>query len=103
MSEETNTKPKRNDIGSLWKKKSKDGSKTFLSGVIKVDGVETQIIVFSNSYKEEGSNQPDYRIYPSEPYNKPQAVAPVVAKKKAVKAAPVAVEAETSDEDEDLV
>lgn len=45
-------------IGSLWKHQNNEG-KTFLSGSIG----EAGCLIFSNKYKEEGKNHPDYNIY----------------------------------------
>jgi hypothetical protein len=49
--------------GALWLRKSKKGN-NFLSGSINTpDGNTVKVVVFKNTYKEEGSTQPDYRIY----------------------------------------
>jgi uncharacterized protein (DUF736 family) len=65
--ENTNTnsgdKPKLKEAGALWKRTSKAGN-TYLNGSFKTkDGEEIKILVFSNSSKTDGSNQPDYRVY----------------------------------------
>lgn len=52
-------------IGALWLKESKKGTK-FMSGKIKIDGVEHDIMVFKND-KGDNPKRPDYRIFPSEP------------------------------------
>jgi uncharacterized protein (DUF736 family) len=69
METETENKPsegqakKKKEQGALWLRKSKNGN-SFLSGAVKtLDGEEIKVVVFKNSYKQEGSNQPDYRIY----------------------------------------
>jgi uncharacterized protein (DUF736 family) len=68
---DTNEKPKLEEAGAFWIKKSKTGNQ-FLTGKIKSkSGEEINVIVFKNKYKTEGSNQPDYRIYFD---NKPQDV-----------------------------
>ncbi len=54
------------NIGALWLKDSKSGGK-FMSGSVEIEGVKHQIVVFKNTHKVEGSNQPDYKIYPSTP------------------------------------
>ncbi len=60
---ENNDKPKLEEAGAFWIKKSKTGNQ-FLTGKIKSkSGEETSVIVFKNKYKTEGSNQPDYRVY----------------------------------------
>lgn len=60
---EMNSKPK--DIGAVWVKTSKNGNK-FISMSIVIDGVTHKLVGFKNNYKVEGSNQPDYRIFPSD-------------------------------------
>lgn len=63
--ENTNTtnKPKLEEAGALWKRVSKSGT-TYLNGSVKTkDGQEVKLLIFSNSNKPEGSNQPDYRVY----------------------------------------
>lgn len=65
---------KSKNIGALWVKDSKSGNK-FMSGVVEIDGEKHQIVVFENTHKKEGSNQPDYKIYPSKT---PQGVPEIV-------------------------
>jgi uncharacterized protein (DUF736 family) len=63
--ENTNTanKPKLEEAGALWKRVSKSGT-TYLNGTVKTkDGQEIKLLIFSNSNKTDGSNQPDYRVY----------------------------------------
>jgi uncharacterized protein (DUF736 family) len=60
---ENTEKPKLEEAGAFWIKKSKTGNQ-FLTGKIKSkSGEEISVMVFKNKYKTEGSNQPDYRIY----------------------------------------
>lgn len=60
---DNNEKPKLEEAGAFWIKKSKTGNQ-FLTGKIKSkSGEEISVMVFKNKYKTEGSNQPDYRIY----------------------------------------
>lgn len=69
--ENTNTtnKPKLEEAGALWKRVSKSGT-TYLNGSVKTkDGQEVKLLIFSNSNKPEGSNQPDYRVYFDNPIN----------------------------------
>ena len=67
MSEE-NTKDKsewsKRELGALWRI---DGNKqSYYSGEIKdSEGNSTKIVCFPNTFKEQGSNQPDIRIYAS--------------------------------------
>ena len=50
-------------IGALWLKEGNKGK--FMSGVITIDGVTHNIVVFKNTLKQEGERTPDYRILPS--------------------------------------
>jgi uncharacterized protein (DUF736 family) len=60
---ENTDKPKLEEAGAFWIKKSKTGNQ-FLTGKIKSkSGEEINVMVFKNKYKTEGSNQPDYRVY----------------------------------------
>lgn len=62
----------KTDIGALWVRKSKkEGGEDYMTGTVSIGGVAYQVVVFKNSYKKEGSSQPDFRIYPSTP--KPEA------------------------------
>jgi hypothetical protein len=78
---------RKESIGALWIRNGSSGE--FLSGKITINGKETEIIAFVNTYKQEGEKTPDWRIFISEPRNasptqkpagKPKAV---VNKKKA--------------------
>lgn len=61
--ENNNEKQKLQEAGAFWVRKSKSGN-SFLSGSFKTQsGEEVKVILFKNSYKTEGSNQPDYRAY----------------------------------------
>ena len=52
-------------MGALWVKK---GKVRFLSGIIEhPDGTKMDIVVFKNTYKKEGDNQPDFRIFEARP------------------------------------
>lgn len=60
---DNNDKPKLEEAGAFWIKKSKTGNQ-FLTGKVKSkSGEEISVMVFKNKYKTEGSNQPDYRVY----------------------------------------
>jgi uncharacterized protein (DUF736 family) len=63
--EKPKSKWQENELGALWKQQGRN--QKFLSGKIKIDGVETDLIIFANDKKEEGSRAPDFRIYKSEP------------------------------------
>jgi|TARA_R110000824_G_scaffold341598_3_gene528037 hypothetical protein len=53
------------EIGALWKRQSPN--QKYLSGKVKLptdyNEQEFGIVIFSNRYKEEGSKQPDFRVY----------------------------------------
>ena len=71
---EGNTQTQKNvEVGALWKREARSGQK-YLAGHIKVDdglGQETttKVVVFSNRHKEK-ENQPDFRMYLSNPPQK---------------------------------
>ena len=81
MSTNTNTNKNQNELGALWKKKSKTGM-SFLSGYINDhDGQRIDVVVFANS-KKSNEKAPDYRLYVSRPLEyrtstPPQTKAPV--------------------------
>ena len=54
-------KSKLEKICGLWKKQTKDG-RSYLSGKIDED---YNCLVFKNTYKKEGDNQPDYNVFRS--------------------------------------
>ena len=54
-------------IGALWVKTSAKGNK-FYSGNIEIDGKKIMLVAFDN--KKESENQPDIRIYESQPMEK---------------------------------
>jgi uncharacterized protein (DUF736 family) len=59
----------QNELGALWKKKSKTGL-SFLSGYINDhDGQRIDVVVFANS-KKTNEKAPDYRLYVSKPLDK---------------------------------
>lgn len=61
-----NTNKNQNELGALWKKKSKAGM-SFLSGYINDhDGQRIDVVVFANSNKK-NEKAPDYRLYISKP------------------------------------
>jgi hypothetical protein len=61
-----NTNKNQNELGALWKKKSKTGM-SFLSGYINDhDGQRIDVVVFANS-KKTNEKAPDYRLYISKP------------------------------------
>lgn len=57
--------PKKDKIGAGWTKISQKGNR-FISGQIEHNGDKIPFIMFKNSYKEEGSKQPDFIIYASD-------------------------------------
>ena len=86
----------QNELGALWKKKSKAGM-SFLSGyIVDHDGTRTDIVVFANGNKK-NEKAPDYRLYVSKPLeNKQNITAKPVASK-----APAKKVVEQAQEDED--
>ena len=62
--DETKDEWKERELGALWRV---DGNnQSFYSGEItEKDGSKRKIVCFKNKFKEEGSNQPDIRIYES--------------------------------------
>ena len=52
---------KERECGSLWR--NGEGEKAFYSGTVTVNGESQRIVVFRNSYKQEGSKEADLRIY----------------------------------------
>jgi hypothetical protein len=65
MSENTkNDEWKKRELGALWRVEGKNQS--FYSGEISLkDGMTKKIVIFKNKFKEEGTKQPDLRIYES--------------------------------------
>lgn len=55
------------ELGALWRK---GGENPFYSGSLTVDGQRLEVVIFPNKYKENGSNQPDLRIYKSKELQK---------------------------------
>lgn len=51
-------------LGALWEKEGKNGK--YMTGVIKIAGVETRLVLFRNDRKE-SDKHPDWQIYLSEP------------------------------------
>jgi uncharacterized protein (DUF736 family) len=67
----TNQNKNQNELGALWKKKSKTGM-SFLSGYINdYDGQRIDVVVFANS-KKTNEKAPDYRVYISKPLENKQ-------------------------------
>ena len=52
---------KEREIGALWRRES--SNQKYLSGKVKVGDEELGVVIFTNRYKEEGSKQPDFRVY----------------------------------------
>lgn len=65
----TNQSNKNQELGALWKKKSKAGM-SFLSGYINDhDGQRIDVVVFANSNKS-NEKAPDFRLYVSKPLDR---------------------------------
>jgi hypothetical protein len=55
-------------VGALWLRESKDRKTKYFSGVINAGLFgDIQITILKNTFKDEGSNQPDYNILLVEP------------------------------------
>ena len=65
MEEKQNEWSKR-ELGALWKRKGRN--QDYYTGKVG----EQQVVIFANRNKQEGSNQPDLRVYKSEPRNQEQ-------------------------------
>jgi uncharacterized protein (DUF736 family) len=66
-----NNQNKNQELGALWKKKSKTGM-SFLSGYINDhDGQRIDVVVFANGNKK-NEKAPDYRLYVSKPLENKQ-------------------------------
>jgi uncharacterized protein (DUF736 family) len=100
----TNQNNKNQELGALWKKKSKAGM-SFLSGYINDhDGQRIDVVVFANSNKS-NEKAPDFRMYVSKPLDRASgATTNVKAQTQQVKAkVNKPVVAAVVDEDEDLL
>ena len=69
----TGNTQKNVEVGAIWKREARSGQK-YLAGHIKTEddlGEEktTKVVVFSNRHKEK-ENQPDFRMYLSNPPQK---------------------------------
>ena len=88
---------KNQELGALWKKKSKAGM-SFLSGYINDhDGQRIEVVVFANS-KKTNEKAPDYRLYVSKPLDNQNKTA---VSTQAPKTAPVKKAQPVVQEDED--
>ncbi len=58
----TNTENKRKSSGGCWVKTTKNGDK-FLSLQVEVNGEKYDYVGFKNDYRQEGSNQPHYKLF----------------------------------------
>jgi uncharacterized protein (DUF736 family) len=97
----TNTQQNKNqnELGALWKKKSKTGL-SFLSGYITDhDGQKTDVVVFAND-KKSNERAPDYRLYISKPFNKQEGGQ---SQQSVVKKVEKKVVAQVIEEDEDEI
>ena len=96
-----NTNKNQNELGALWKKKSKTGL-SFLSGYINDhDGQRIDVVVFANG-KKTNERAPDYRLYVSKPLDNQNKATPSNAADSTVaKAVPVKKVQPVVEEDED--
>jgi uncharacterized protein (DUF736 family) len=65
---QTNNKPKKEDeIGAFWRKTKQDGG-DYYTGYFQTKGGErVNVVIFPNSFKQEGEMTPDLRVYESKP------------------------------------
>ena len=49
-------------IGGLWLSTSQNPKAPFAKGEIEVDGKKIRIVLWKNSYKQDGDKKPDYQI-----------------------------------------
>lgn len=61
---------KDDEIGGLWARQGRNGE--FLSGRLTLDGQTVEVVVFPNTYKQEGERTPDWRVYRSQPRDQQQ-------------------------------
>lgn len=53
---------KEDELGGLWEKQTRNGD-TYLNGKIG----DQAVVIFRNTYKQEGERTPDWRVYKSQP------------------------------------
>jgi uncharacterized protein (DUF736 family) len=96
MNKTNNTNNNKNqELGALWKKKSKTGM-SFLSGYINDhDGQRIDVVVFANGNKK-NEKAPDYRLYVSKPLENKQV-------KTAVKTNNVKQVQQTQEDEDDIL
>lgn len=91
-----NQQNKNQELGALWKKKSKTGM-SFLSGYINDhDGQRIDVVVFANGNKK-NEKAPDYRLYVSRPLENKQSVSKTVPQKQQPKKAVQQVQEDVDD------
>jgi len=66
MAENQKSEWDERELGALWKKQSANGRK-YLSGKLKVDGKDMNVVCFPNQNKK-ADNHPDFRLYTSKEY-----------------------------------
>ena len=66
MAEKQNNEWDERELGALWKKQSANGRK-YLSGKLKVEGKDMNVVCFPNQNKK-ADNHPDFRLYTSKEY-----------------------------------
>ena len=66
MAEKQNNEWDERELGALWKKQSANGRK-YLSGKLKVDGKDVNVVCFPKQNKI-ADNHPDFRLYTSKEY-----------------------------------
>jgi uncharacterized protein (DUF736 family) len=66
MANQNQNEWRERELGALWKKKSDSGA-TRLTGKLKINGKEINVVIFPNKFKADNEKAPDFRVYLSEP------------------------------------
>jgi uncharacterized protein (DUF736 family) len=97
-----NNQNKNQELGALWKKKSKTGM-SFLSGYINDhDGQRIDVVVFANGNKK-NEKAPDYRLYVSRPLENKQNNSAAATRQAPVKQAPQKKVQQVQEDEDDIL
>ena len=95
---------KSREIGALWRRTSNAGN-NYLFGKLKVGNYEDEksilVKIFKNNFKQQGSNEPDYRVYQEE--DSPAPIKPVSKTPAPVKSLTNKQKEDMSEKDEEEV
>jgi|11_taG_2_1085331.scaffolds.fasta_scaffold03386_4 hypothetical protein len=56
---------KQRECGGLWLRQGTKGD--FYSGYVEVNGERQEVVAYLNTFKKDGSNEADVRVYVSKP------------------------------------